>query len=153
MASVDTRADRPDRTVTAAFEDRDGNLWIGTARGIERWRDAVFTSYSTAQGLPSASPGPVYLDSTGRTWFAPSEGGLYWLRDGQVGRVTLAGLADDVIYSIAGGGGDVWVGRQRGGLTRLRGTAPPFTAERFTQADGLAQNSVYAVHRSRDGAV
>lgn len=152
VASADKAADAT-RTVTAAFEDRDGNLWIGTTRGIERWRDGVFTAYSSAQGLPSASSGPVYLDSIGRTWFAPSDGGLFWMRAGEIGRIAQAGLSDDVVYSIAGGDDDVWVGRQRGGLTRLRFTSPSFADERFTQADGLAQNSVYAVHRSRDGAV
>jgi signal transduction histidine kinase len=63
-------------------------------------------------------------------------------------------LSDDVVYSIAGDGADVWIGRQRGGLTRLHPQAGgTFAAERFTQSDGLAQNSVYAVHRAHDGAV
>ena len=57
------------------------------------------------------------------------------------------------MYSIGGGGGDVWVGRQRGGLTRLRLQGTAVSVERYTQADGLAQDSVYAVHRARDGAV
>lgn len=145
-------------TISALFEDRDGNLWIGSPRGIERWRDGVFTTFSTAQGLPSDSPGPVYVDSAGRTWFGPSGGGLYWLRDGRAGRVSQGGLDEDVVYSIAGDGEGLWIGRQRGGLTRLRaigGAAvpPAFTAQRLTQADGLAQNSVYAVYRARDGGV
>jgi signal transduction histidine kinase len=139
--------------VTAVFEDRDGNIWIGTTTGIERLRDGVFTTYSSAQGLPSDSVGPVYVDSAQRTWFAAPEGGLYWLRDGLVRRIDLAGLRNDVVYSIAGDRDEVWVGRQRGGLTRLRPKGDGFSAERFTQADGLAQNSVYAVHQARDGAV
>jgi signal transduction histidine kinase/ligand-binding sensor domain-containing protein len=141
------------RTVTSTFEDRDGNLWVGTTRGIERWRDGVFTTYSTAQGLPSDSTGSIYVDEAERAWFAPPGGGLYWLRDGRVSRVSEAGLDQDVVYSIAGGMGDVWVGRQRGGLTRLRVGGDRVSADRFTQADGLAQNNVYAVHRARDGAV
>ena len=140
--------------VTALCEDRDGNVWVGTTKGIERIRDGVFTSYSAAQGLLSGGVGPVHVDATERTWFAPAAGGLYWLRDGQIGRISQAGLSDDVVYSIAGDGADVWIGRQRGGLTRLRPQAGgTFEAERFTQADGLAQNSVYAVHQAHDRAV
>ena len=75
------------------------------------------------------------------------------MRDGEVGRANLAGLSDDVVYSISGGGDEVWVGRQRGGLTRLRPSGADFVADQLTQADGLVQNSVYAVHRARDGAV
>lgn len=139
--------------VTALLEDRDGNLWVGTSAGLERLRDGVFTSYAAPQGLPSNSAGPIYTDADGRTWFAPTEGGLYWMRDGRVGRVTQAGLDRDVVYSIDGGKGEVWVGRQRGGLTRVRVLEDEVVAERFTQAAGLAQDNVYAVYRARDGAV
>jgi signal transduction histidine kinase len=113
----------------------------------------MFTSYTASQGLPSGSNGPVYVDSSGRTWFAPLLGGLYWLKDGHVERITVDGLDKDVVYSISGGDGEVWVGRQRGGLTALTETKGRFTARTFTQADGLVQNSIYSVHRSRDGSV
>jgi ligand-binding sensor domain-containing protein/signal transduction histidine kinase len=139
--------------VTSLFEDRDANLWVGTSRGLQRLRNAVFASYSTAQGLPSDGSGPLFVDRAQRTWFAPSAGGLYWWHDGRVGRVTAGGLSDDVVYSIDGRDGDLWVGRQRGGLTRLREEEGGFVADRFTQRDGLTQDSVYAVHRARDGAV
>src|SRR5262249_52511997 len=44
-------------------------------------------------------------------------------------------------------------GRQRGGLTQLRRIGESVTAKSYTQGEGLAQNSVYAVHQSRDGTV
>jgi ligand-binding sensor domain-containing protein len=141
--------------VTALFEDRDGDLWIGTASGIERWRDGAFTAYPDVEALASATAGPILVDAARRAWFAPSSGGLYWVRDGQVGRVTGDGLRDDVVYSIAGDGDDLWIGRQHGGLTHLHlhARTDAFTMRTFTIADGLAQNNVYAVHRARDGAV
>jgi signal transduction histidine kinase len=113
----------------------------------------MFTTYSTAQGLPADNNGPVYVDPEGRTWFAPLSGGLYWLKGDRVGHISLAGLDDDVVYSISGGNGEVWVGRQRGGLTVLTGRGDSFAARTYTQANGLAQNSVYSVHRNRDGTV
>ena len=36
-------------------------------------------------GLPRGAAGPVHVDAEGRTWFAPSSGGLYWLRGGRRG--------------------------------------------------------------------
>jgi signal transduction histidine kinase/ligand-binding sensor domain-containing protein len=139
--------------VTSLFEDREGNLWLGSNRGIERLRDGLFATYAAAQGLPADSAGPIYIDADRRTWFGPPQGGLYWLRDGQVGRVTQDGLADEVIYSIAGTAGTLWVGRQKGGLTRLSVHGDTVSARRFTPADGLAQNSVYSVYLARDGSV
>ena len=151
--SLDLVNPSPGDEITAVGEDRDGDLWFGGSRGIERLREGIFTTYSTAQGLPSDNNGPVYVDSEGRTWFAPLSGGLYWLKGGRVGHISLAGLDDDVVYSISGGDGEVWVGRQRGGLTVLTGSGDSFAARSYTQANGLVQNSVYSVHRNRDGAV
>jgi signal transduction histidine kinase/ligand-binding sensor domain-containing protein len=144
----------PSSPVTAVFEDREGNLWIGDTVGIERWRDGAFVSYARIDPVMAGSIGPVVSDAANRVWFAPASGGLYRLRDGRVGAV--AALRDDVIYSIAEDGQAVVVGRQRGGITRVRehgDTFATFTTETFTERDGLAQNQVFAVHRARDGAV
>ena len=58
--------------VTAVFEDRDGNVWVGTTTGIERLRDGAFTTYSSLHGLPAGGVGAVHIDRTQRTWFAPA---------------------------------------------------------------------------------
>jgi ligand-binding sensor domain-containing protein/signal transduction histidine kinase len=139
--------------VSAVYEDRQGDIWFGGSRGIERLRDGMFTGYSVAQGLPAVNNGPVYIDDAGRTWFAPVSGGLYWLEGGHVRKVPVAALDQDVIYSICGGGGEIWVGRQHGGLTMLTMKTGAFVTKTYTEADGLAQNSIYSVHRNRDGSV
>jgi PAS domain S-box-containing protein len=145
--------DKTTGPVAALFEDREGNIWIGSSRGLEQLRDSAFVTYSLPN-LKSQSMGPLHVDSGGRTWVAPIQGGLRWLKEGDSGVVTADGIANDVVYSITGTGkDDVWVGRQQGGLTHLRYSGNSFTAKTYTQADGLAQNRVYAVYRSRDGTV
>ena len=139
--------------ITALFEDQEGNLWAGGASGLQRFRDSIFVTYSTSEGLPSDSNGPVYADSEGRTWFAPADGGLFWLREGQHVPVMEAEFGNDIVYSIAGRKDEVWIGRQRGGLTLLRSDGVSFKAKTYTEKDGLAQNSVYVVHQNRDGTV
>jgi ligand-binding sensor domain-containing protein/signal transduction histidine kinase len=138
--------------VTALFEDREGNVWIGSPRGIDRLRDSAFVTY-TVRGLNTESGGPIYVDEHERVWFAPYEGGLQWLAGGKRGDVTSAGLAQDVVYSITGTNEGLWLGRQRGGLTHLIFTPGAAGAKTYTQADGLAQNGVYAVYQSRSGTV
>jgi signal transduction histidine kinase len=138
--------------INAIFEDREGNVWIGGTRGLERIRDSAFSTYSTAVGLPSDQSGPVYVDSENHTWFAPVEGGLYLLNNGKVQPIRAAGLDKDIVYSIAGGGnGAIWIGRQNGGITRLRFNNGTITDQTYTQANGLAQNSVYSIYQARDG--
>ncbi len=144
---------QPRGAVTTIFEDRDGNVWIGSARGLERLRDSAFITYTVAQGLPTDGAGPIHVDSDERTWFAPPAGGLYWLKGSRVEPVAYDSAAGDVIYSIAGRGDDVWLGRQRGGLTHLERGQRGWTATSYTRAQGLAQNSVYVVYQSRTGAV
>ena len=143
----------PNEAVTALFEDREGNLWIGCSNGIERLRDSVFATYSIPEGLPSENNGPVYADAQNRTWFAPENGGLYSLTDGKIASIAAAGLDKDIVYSIAGNNGGLWIGRQRGGLTHLIPNGASFTAKTYNMSDGLAQNTVFAVSISRDGTV
>ncbi len=139
--------------ITTIYEDRSGSIWFGGPRGIERLRDGMFTGYSTAQGLPPEINGPVYIDSSGTTWFAPASGGLYCRTQSGVHHIKNDELDRDTIYSISGGDGEIWVGRQHGGLTVLKRRGDSFVAQTYTQADGLAQNSIYSVHRNRDGTV
>jgi len=139
--------------VNALFEDREGNLWVGGTNGLERIRDSAFVTYSQTAGLPSERNGPVYADTENRIWSASTDGGLYWFRNGHAETVQEAGLARDEVYAIAGKNGDIWVGRQRGGLTRLRHSNSGITSQTYTTRSGLVQNSVYAVYESHDGAV
>lgn len=149
---VDPVGDSSD-AVTAIFEDREGNIWTGSGGGLESLRDSTFVTYSLPEGVPTDGSNPIFAGADGRVWFAPVDGGLIWIKDSQHGRVDHDGLGRDHIYSIAGGGGDLWAGRQNGGLTLLRGERNSMTARTFTKADGLAQDSVYSVYRGRDGAI
>ncbi len=139
-------------TVTALFEDREGNLWVGTPRGIECLRDSAFVTYAIP-GQASESSGPIYIDQEDRVWFGPIEGGLKWMRGGEVQSIRSDLLHQDVVYSITGSKSELWIGRQQGGLTNLRNIGGSIVASTFTEKDGLAQNSVYTVHQSGDGTV
>jgi signal transduction histidine kinase/ligand-binding sensor domain-containing protein len=142
---------RGDGGINVLFEDREGNLWIGGARGLGRIRDSAFITYSSVGDYRFEHNGPVYVDREGRTWFAPAQGGLYVLQNGRVQPVTSI-PPNEVVYSISGGADEVWAGRQRGGLTRLQFRNGSIASQSYTKANGLAQNSAYAVYQSRDGS-
>jgi signal transduction histidine kinase/ligand-binding sensor domain-containing protein len=141
-----------DAATTALFEDREGNLWLGTALGITCVRDSAFITYAVT-GKNAGSTGPAYIDGEERVWFGPEEGGLRWMLGTKTGSINNDQLAHDVVYGIAGSGKELWAGRQHGGLTHLRFASGAAVAHTYTEKDGLAQNSVYTVHRNRDGSV
>jgi len=151
--SLDLLDRKTDYEVRAIFEDADGDIWFGGPRGIEQLRNGMFRLYSAADGLTANGGGPLYVDPKERIWFAPDSGGIFLMDNGRARRITFAGLDREVIYSISGGGDDIWVGRKRGGLSLLTDNGASFSARTFTQSDGLVQNSIYSVHRCRNGTI
>ena len=141
-------------TVTALFEDRDANLWIGEPKSVERYRDSGFTTYLSSDGLPSNNCGAIYIDPRQRVWFAPWDGGLFRLSQAKLERIEVAGLADDTVYSIAGGAeNEVWLARKYGGVSRLLLQSNSLRAFTYTQRNGLAQDAVDSIYRAADGSV
>ena len=139
--------------VSAVYEDHDGDIWFAGPHGVERLRDGMFTAFPLAGFHVRGSSGPILVDDEDRTWFAPASGGLYTMSGGKVTQVLVDGLDHDVVYSISGGGGEIWLGRQQGGLTELTRHGDTWAARSWLRRDGLPQNSVYTVHRARDGSV
>jgi len=139
--------------VTALLEDREGDLWVGEGQTLERLRDSRLISYGDPDEPPGDQFGPTFVDDHNRAWIAPLTGGLAWMRDGILHPVALDGLDQDIVYSLDGHGDNLWIGRRKGGLTRLHATADDFTATTWTHAHGLAQDSVYTVRAMSDGSV
>jgi len=138
------------KPVSALFEDREGSVWFGGPDGLERYRDSVFLSRGFDSDEEPEDSGPLYADDTGRTWYGPAGGGLSWFKDSEHGSIGAVGK--DVVYSLAGGQGELWVGRQRGGLTQLSEDGSN-AGRTYTSADGLASGSIYVVDRTRDGTI
>jgi len=154
ITRIDLEADDSGERVTALFEGREGNVWVGCTSGLVRLRDGAFLTYSTKPGPPSVGNGPIHVDAMRRVWFAPTDRGLYWMRDGKIKPVKIDGLSRDVAYSIVGGNNNnLWVGRRESGLTNLSFRGDAITVKTYKQTDGLAQNNIYTVLQSRDGTV
>jgi len=144
---------RPGGPVNAIFQDREFNLWFGGPGGLERLQDGVFSTYSSAEGFPSAPVGPIFADENGGVWFALLAGGLYWSHGNQIEPVRLDGLDRDVVYSIDGSGRDIWVGRQSGGLTLIHQAEGKLEAQTPGRVQKTPRSSVYAVHVRPNGTV
>ena len=95
---------------------------------------------------------PSFVDDAGSTWFAPASGGLFYLENGTIQRVSVPGLNNDVMYSISGGDGELWLGRQQGGLTELTLTSDRWAARTFTLAKTDWHKTAYLPSSERETA-
>jgi ligand-binding sensor domain-containing protein len=65
------------------FEDREGNIWVATINGLDRFHEVPVVTYSKKQGLSDIPWGGMLAARDGSVWFATLNG-LNRLRHGQV---------------------------------------------------------------------
>jgi PAS domain S-box-containing protein len=65
------------------FEDREGNIWIATVNGLDRFHELPVVTYSKKQGLSDIPWGGMLAAHDGSVWFATLNG-LNRLSHGQV---------------------------------------------------------------------
>jgi len=58
------------------WEDRDGSLWIGTAKGLVKSRGGRFETYTTRDGLANEGVTTLFEDAEGSLWIGTSGGGV-----------------------------------------------------------------------------
>ncbi|RPI55386.1 MAG: hypothetical protein EHM55_08010 [Acidobacteria bacterium] len=63
-------------TVTAIHEDRAGSIWVGTHRGLSRYRDGRFVTLTKAEGFPGPGPVAIADDSNGDLWLGVTGVGI-----------------------------------------------------------------------------
>jgi PAS domain S-box-containing protein len=69
--------------VTTLFEDREGDIWIATTGGLDRFRELAVAAVSVDQGLTSASVLSVFAGRDGSIWLGTA-GGLDRWNDGRI---------------------------------------------------------------------
>ena len=58
--------------VLSLFEDREGNIWVATTTGLDRFRELPVTTISVKQGLSSDSTQSVVAATDGSIWVGSS---------------------------------------------------------------------------------
>ncbi len=79
---LNNRLTNPIGPVMAFFEDREKNLWVGTAgNGLHRFSDNKITLYTTRNGLDTDIILPVTMGRSGDIFFATYQGTVGMVRD------------------------------------------------------------------------
>jgi len=91
----------PLRAITCLFEDREGTLWFGTnAGGVHRFRDGIFTTFTTKDGLVHNDVECIYQGNDGVLYIG-TRGGLSCRVNGKFSNYTTRdGLIDNDIRGI-----------------------------------------------------
>ncbi|MGH9841277.1 MAG: sensor histidine kinase [Blastocatellia bacterium] len=133
------------------FEDREGNLWIGTeGSGLYRARKQAITVYSKQDGLTGRNTYPIYEDRAGAIWIGAD--GLNRFFGGKLANFTVKdGLAAPGLSAIyEDRAGRLWVGTV-GGLQVFSGGRLRTATE---LGDVLAPvGLVQAIYQDREGAL
>jgi signal transduction histidine kinase/ligand-binding sensor domain-containing protein len=120
------------------FEDREGNVWFGSEKGIDRFRKLPVTTLSTQQGLPNEGTRSVLATADGSVWVATADGLARWKDGRPVVYKEDKGLPDSRVQSLyQDASGRLWVSTARG-LAHLAG-------DRFVAVDGVPGKEFYSI--------
>ena len=126
------------------FEDREGNVWVATVGGLDRFRELPVTTISKKQGLSSDETNSVLAATDGSIWAAARNGLTRWKN----GQTTIfrkaAGLPDDFVQSLFEDyRGRIWVFTAHG-LAYFKDT-------RFIAVSGVPSEEVYSMTGDKEG--
>jgi streptogramin lyase len=101
--------------VSSIYEDVEGNVWVATTKGIDRFHDVAVASFSAKEGLTTDAVSSVLAARDGTVWIG-NEGALDFIRQNVLSKITSRdGLPGrDVTSLFEDHAGRLWVGVDSG---------------------------------------
>lgn len=150
-----TRDGLPSDVVVRLYEDRGGNIWIGTeTRQIGYWSrtEQRFVGLP-ADGAPSFAAA-FAEDRAGNVWIGDQEGQLWRVRDGRASRIGVPGGEAYIRALLADRAGRLWVATGGSGLLRFDDpTASEPHFREYGYSDGLSSLQLYSLAEDLNGLV
>src|SRR5688572_3169518 len=138
---------KPLPPVSALFEDKQKQLWIGCENGrIYRLKDQKLTAFEPEEGNPKVSILAIQQDLKGNIWFATYGEGLYCWKNNRLYNLNTAdGLPDDYVYTLTQDkAGNIWAGTDRG-IAICNFNSAKKQVQKLGSKEGLPDNIVTAL--------
>ncbi len=135
-------------TVMSMFEDREGNLWVATSGGLDRFRDLSVVSFSSQQGLAEDQAQSLATSADGSIWIGNTDSLDHLAPGGGVTSMkprTLA-LGREVTAVSEDPGGRLWVGSDENLFVRDHGRL-----RKIPSLDGRATGPILDIGHGPDG--
>ncbi len=154
FTSWDEKDGLPAGKVNAICSDRQGNLWVGTNRGLARFTGGVFKTLTAADGFPGTLVHLMVQGNNGDALWILSDAGLTLYAGG----VFVRTWPLDAIYLTnpksldQDAEGNLWIVSSQG-VARFRDDALTPLAQYSSLQSSLADDRVLKTYRDRQGAV
>ncbi len=138
----------PDNSIAAILEDREQNIWVGTADGLVRMSVPDVSIVSSRDGLSGDNISTTYCGQRGVVWLTTVTGRSFRYGNGRIEAVHLPAPADGLRIrgTFEDRTGAFWFGTDNQGVVRM----VHGKATRFTTAEGLRNNGIQAFYEDRD---
>ncbi|MGM9486019.1 sensor histidine kinase [Ideonella sp. YS5] len=139
QADTFTRSDGLSGNIACSlFEDREGNVWFGSHKGIDRFRKLPVTTMSSKQGLPHEMTRSVLATTDGSVWVATNDGLARWKDGRAIVYKEREGLPDLHVHAqYQDADGRLWVSTARG--------LAYFANDRFVTVDAGPSTEIYSI--------
>ncbi|MCH8331337.1 MAG: hypothetical protein IH946_08135, partial [Bacteroidetes bacterium] len=132
------------------MSDDEDNVWIGThGGGMIRYEGALFTHYTTQQGLGHNNVWSILQDYDENFWIGTYGGGITRISEnGSTTFTTEDGLGSDIIFStFLDSRGRIWIANKGEGVTIYEDG----NFSNLSMEDGLSSNMNFAFCEDNDG--
>jgi ligand-binding sensor domain-containing protein len=148
FATLSAEDGLPDSSTRTVFQDRKGDIWIGTMTAIAKYSNGNITSYNTIDGSRIAPVTAIGEDQEGTLWIG-ARGDLYKMKDGKLARDPNWKRVPDIKSIYRDSKGRMWIGTDGDGLFRFDGSRVTV----YRVEDGLASNFVRSILYDRSGTL
>jgi ligand-binding sensor domain-containing protein len=144
------------------WQDREGNIWVGTEIGLNKYMGDLFRVYNHNDNLINNLVWSILEDSKGRLWFGTTEGISIFTFPNLKGKLQYnnpstqvigkeAGLNDLIVTALfEDKQGRIWAGTENGGLHVIENDK---ISQKIGKQEGLLDQKIFTINQDKQGFI